>query len=189
MLYLSNLSSQSIGMIRLLTLILCLGLTHINVASAKGKKRPPVSITFHLEANSLEGRKLSIPAKTPMGTKYIQKSPSFSTKDFIAYYPFVSPHENEMYGVTLQLGKAAAMRLKALSAANKGKYIVANINGKVVDMIYVDREVDGRVITIWRGVDPRFLALVNPLIPKIGENAKDFKKRLKAEKKAAKGKR
>ncbi len=176
-------------MIRILTLILCFGLAHVNVASANGKKRPPVSITFHLEANSLEGRKLSIPAETPMGTKYIQKSPSFTTKDFIAYYPFVSPHENEMYGVTLQLGKAGAMRLKALSASNKGKYIVVNINGKVVDMIFVDKEVDGRVITIWRGVDPEFLALVNPILPKIGEKPKDWKNRLKAEKKEAKAKR
>jgi hypothetical protein len=169
-------------MIRILTLILCFGITHVNVASANGKKRPPISITFHLEANSLEGKKLSIPAETPMGTKYIQRSPSFTTKDFVAYYPFVSPHENEMYGVTLQLGKAGAMRLKALSAANVGKYIVVNINGKVVDMFYVDREVDGRVITIWRGVDPQILALVNPILPKIGENPKEWKKRLKEEK-------
>jgi len=161
----------------------------MNVVFANGKKRPPVSITFHLEANSLEGRRLSIPAKTPMGTKYIQKSPSFSTNDFIAYYPFVSPHENEMYGVSLQLGKTAAMRLKTLSAANKGKYIVANINGRVVDMIYVDKQVDGRVITIWRGVDPKFLALVNPLLPKIGEESKAWKERIKAEKKAAKARR
>jgi len=178
-------------MIRILTLILCVGFSfvHVNVASANGKKRPPISITFHLEASGLEGRKLTIPAKTPMGVKHIQKSPTFSTKDFIAYYPFVSPHENEMYGVTLQLGKAGAMRLKAVSAANKGKYMVVNINGKVVDMIYVDREVDGRVITIWRGVEPKFLALVNPILPKIGEKPKDWKKRLKAERKAAKSKR
>jgi hypothetical protein len=178
-------------MIRNLTFILCIAFSfaHVNVASANGKKRPPVSITFHLEANGLEGRKLTIPAETPMGTKYIQKSPSFSTKDFIAYYPFVSPHENEMYGITLQLGKAGAMRLKALSVANEGKYIVANINGKVVDMIFVDKEVDGRVITIWRGVDPEFLSLVNPILPKIGESPKDWKKRIKAEKKALKAKR
>lgn len=174
---------------RMILFILCLGITHVNLASANGKKRPPVSITFHLEASSLEGKKLSIPAKTSMGTKYIQKSPSFSTKDFIAYYPFVSPHEGEKYGVTLQLKKTAAARLKSISAANKGKYIIANLNGEVVDMIYVDKMVDGRVITIWRGVDPKFLALVNPLLPKIGEKPKDWKKRLKEEKKSTKGRR
>ena len=176
-------------MIRLFSLILCFSLASLYVAFANGKKRPPISITFHIEANSLEGRKLSIPAKTSMGTKYIQKSPTLSTKDFIAYYPFVSPHEGEMYGVSLQLGKAAAMRLKSISAANKGKYVVVNINGKVVDMIYVDKQVDGRVITIWRGIDPKFLALVNPILPKIGEDPKDWKKRLKEEAKAAKAKR
>ena len=173
-------------MIRILTIILCFGLIHVNVASANGKKRPPVSITFHFEADSSEGRKLSIPAETPMGTKYIQKSPSFSTKDFIAYYPFVSPHEGAMYGVSLQLDKGAAMRLKALSTENIGKYIVVNINGKVVDMLYVDGEVDGRVITVWRGVDPEILAMVNPLMPRIGEDEKAWKKRMKEEKQGAK---
>jgi len=167
-------------------LCLCFSFAHVNDALANGKKRPPIVITFHLEANSMEGRKLSIEADTPMGKKYIQKSPSFSTQDFIAYYPFVSPHENEMYGVSLQLGKTAAARLKALSAANKGRYIVATINGRVVDMLYVDRQVDGRVITIWRGVDPQFFQIVNHLLPKIGETSKAWKKRLKAEKKMKK---
>ena len=171
-------------MIRFFTLILCLCLANVNVASANGKKRPPVSITFHLEASNLEGRKLSIPANTPLGTKYIQRSPTFTTKDFIAYYPFVSPHEGGDYGVSLQLRKTAAARLKSVSISNKGKYIVVNINGKVVDMLYVDKEVDGRVITIWRGVPAEFLALVNPMLPKIGENPKDWKQRLKEEKKS-----
>jgi hypothetical protein len=170
-------------MIRILTLILCFGLIHVNVASANGKKRPPISITFHFETDSVEGKKLSIPAETPMGTKYIQKSPSFTTNDFIAYFPFVSPHEEAGYGVALQLNKTAAMRLKALSVENVGKYIVVNINGKVVDMLYVDGEVDGRVITIWRGVDPQILELVNPMLPRIGEDEKVWKARMKEEKK------
>jgi hypothetical protein len=177
---------QSIGMLRIFTIILCFGLLHVNVAFANGKKRPPVSITFHFETDNVEGKKLSIPAETPMGTKYIQKSPSFTTKDFIAYHPFASPHEGAMYGVSLQLDKGAAMRLKALSIENVGKYIVVNINGKVVDMLYVDGEVDGRVLTVWRGVDPEILAMVNPLMPRIGEDEKAWKMRMKEEKKKPK---
>ncbi len=154
--------------------------------SAKGKKKPPLSITFHLEAGSAEGRKLSIPVQTKMGKKFIQKSPVFSTKDFMAYHTFVSPHTNENYGVSLQLTKTAAQRLSYISAQNKSRYIIANINGAVVDMLYIDKQVDGRVITIWRGVDPRFISIVNPLLPKIGETKDAWKKRLKSEKKLRK---
>ena len=155
-------------------------------AEAGGKKKAPISITFHLEANSMEGRKLSIPVDTKMGKKFIQKSPTFTTKDFVAYHPFVSPHENEMYGVALQLNKTASTRLRAISAAYKGKYIIANVNGKVVDMLYIDKQVDGRVITIWRGIDPKFFTLVNPVLPRIGEKPEQWKARLKKEKKTKK---
>lgn len=155
-------------------------------ALAKGKKQPPLSITFHLEATDAQTRKLSIPVQTKMGKKFIQKSPSFSTKDFIAYHTFVSPHANENYGVSLQLSKTAATRLKHISATYKGRYLVANINGAVVDMLYIDKQVDGRVITIWRNVDPRFISIVNPLLPRIGETKDVWKKRLKAEKRLRK---
>lgn len=175
-------------MIRLLTFIFCVGFAFTHLASANGSKRPKISITFHLEANDLEGRRLSIPAKTSLGTKYIQKSPTLVTSDFVAYYPFVSPHENEKFGVSLQLKKTAAIKLATLSAEQKGKFIIANINGQVVDMIRIDKGVDGRVITIWRGVDPKFLEIVNPILPRIGEKPKEWKARLKAEKKASKKK-
>ncbi len=150
---------------------------------ANGKKRPPISITFHFEAHGLEGRKLSIPVQTALGKKYIERSPAISTNDIIAYHAFVSPHPDGAYGVALQLNKAGALRLRQLSAARKGQYIVCNVNGKVVDMLLIDRVVDGRVITIWRNIDPQFLALVNPILPRIGESKKQWKKRLKEERK------
>ena len=155
-------------------------------AQAKGEKRPPISITFHFEATGVEGKKFAVPVETQLGKRFIQKVPSISTKDIIAYYPFVSPHPDGQYGVSLQLNSVAAKRLSMLAAQNKGRYIVANINGKVVDMLFIDKQVDGRVITIWRGIDPNFLAYVNPIMPKIGEKKKDWKKRIKAEKKKKK---
>ncbi len=175
---------------KLLSLILLTTFTLLTASSlfGKGGKRPPLSITFHLEANSAEGRKLSIPVDTKMGKKFIQKSPTFSTKDFVAYHTFVSPHPNENYGVSLQLSKTAAKRLTYVSAENKGRYIIANINGAVADMIYIDKQIDGRVITIWRNVDPKFISIVNPILPKIGETKDVWKKRLKAEKKLRKNK-
>ena len=80
----------------------------------------------------------------------------------------------------------AILSVGFVSAENKGRYLIANINGVVADMIYIDKMVDGRVITIWRNVDPKFLAIVNPLLPKIGETKDTWKMRLKSEKKLRK---
>jgi len=173
-------------MTRIVSLIICFCLFQADDASAKGKKRPPVMISFHLEATDIKNKELAIETDTPLGKRFIQKSPAFVTSNFVAYYPFLSPHEGELYGVSLQLNQKAATRLKAVSVENKGQYIVANVNGKVVDMIFIDKEVDGRVITIWRGIDPQILKLVNPILPQIGEDAKVWKDRIKKEAKEAK---
>jgi len=171
---------------RILSLIVCFCLLYVTDASAKGKKRPPVQISFHLETSDVRNKELVVEADTPMGKKFIQKTPLFVTSSVTAYYPFPSPHEGELYGVSLQLNRKASSLLRVTSAQNKGSYIVANVNGKVVDMILIDKEVDGRVITIWRGIDPAILKLVNPMMPQIGEDPKTWKERLKKEKKAAK---
>lgn len=173
-------------MIRLLSLILCFSFLNAHDASAKGKNRAKVMISFHLETTNVQNKELAIEADTQMGKKFIEKFPIFITSNFTAYYPFQSPHEGELYGVSLQLNQKSAARLKSISAENKGKYIVANVNGKVVDMIYIDKQVDGRVITIWRGLDPAILKLVNPILPQIGEKPEAWKERLKVEKKAEK---
>ena len=180
---------QNTFMNRILSLIVFFCLLHVNDASAKGKKRPPVQISFHLETADVSNKALVIEADTPMGKKFIQKTPKLITSNFTAYYPFQSPHEGELYGVSLQLNQRSAARLRVISAQNVGSYIFANENGKVVDMIKIDKEVDGRVITIWRGIDPAILKLVNPIIPQIGEDPKVWKERIKKEEKAAKKRR
>ena len=169
-----------------LFLIIMASMTASVSLHASGKKRPPISITFHFEAHGLDGKKMSIPVKTQLGRKFIQRSPSISTKDVVAYHAFVSPHPNGEYGVALRLTKVAAQRLRLLSSQRKGQYIIANVNGKVADMLLIDRVVDGRVITIWRGVDPKFLTAVNPILPRIGESKKVWKARLKSERKKKK---
>lgn len=169
--------------------LLCLALVCQAAMAGSNKKEVPLNISFHLEARDAGSKRLSIEVDTKIiGKRYIQKSPMITTSDIIAYHPFVSPHPGEEYGATLQLDKDAAIRLRTLSAANKGAYIVAVINGRVVDMLKIDRAVDGRVITIWRGIPGAFFNVANQRIPKIGETKKEWKARLKKEKQAAKRK-
>ena len=152
-------------------------------AQASGKKQPAVAITFHTEATNLQSKKLSFEIETPKGKSFMSKTPFITTNDIVAYKAFPSPHNPEMYGVSFQLNRAGVSRLKMTSGQYVGKWIMCSINGKVVDMLYIDRQIDGRVITIWRGVDQAMLNACNHLIPRIGEERKAWKTRLKYEKK------
>jgi hypothetical protein len=167
---------------RLILFLLVASLT-TNFSFANGKKQSAVAITFHTEATNLESKKLSVEIDTPKGKRFMSKTPFITTRDIVAYNAFPSPHNPEMYGVSFQLNRAGAGRLKMTSGQYSGKWIMCSINGKVVDMLYIDRQVDGRVITIWRGVDQAMLNACNHLIPRIGESQKAWKTRLKYEKK------
>ena len=160
----------------------------VQFAAAKGKQQSPVTVTFHIEATDIESKKLAYQIDTPKGKHWMSKSPFIMTKDIVAYHAFVSPHNPNMYGVSFQLNRAGSQRLSMASGEIAGKWIMCAINGKVVDMLYIDKQVDGRVITIWRGVDSTMLEACNQLAPRIGESEKAWKTRIKYENKQKKEK-
>ncbi|MEO1856931.1 MAG: hypothetical protein ABGY95_06150 [Rubritalea sp.] len=166
-----------------LILFLLIASLAANLSFAKGKKQSAMTIAFHTEAANLESKKLTFEIETPKGKRFMSKTPFITTSDIVAYNAFPSPHNPDMYGVSFQLNRAGASRLKMTSGQYAGKWIMCTINGNVVDMLYIDRQVDGRVITIWRGVDKNMLNACNFLIPRIGESEKAWKTRLKYEKK------
>ena len=166
-----------------LILFLIVATLATNLSFANGKKQGAVTITFHTEATNLVSKKLTIEMDTPKGKTFMNKTPFITTNDIVAYNAFPSPHNPDMYGVSFQLNRAGSSRLKMTSGQYAGKWIMCSINGKVVDMLYIDRQIDGRVITIWRGVDKNMLNACNFLIPRIGESQKAWKTRLKYEKK------
>ena len=168
---------------RLIFFILLAAFAPIVSSFANGKKQSAVTITFHTEATNLESKKLTYEIDTPKGKRFMNKTPFITTSDIVAYNAFSSPHNPDMYGVSFQLNRAGSSRLKMTSGQYSGKWIMCTINGKVVDMLYIDRQIDGRVITIWRGVDQTMLNACNHLAPRIGESKKAWKTRLKYEKK------
>ncbi|MFC4995579.1 hypothetical protein [Rubritalea tangerina] len=166
-----------------LFLLLALSLIGLQLSYAGGKKPAPISITFHTEATNLESKKLSFEIDTPKGKRYMSKTPFIMTSDIAAYHATPSEQDPEFYKVSFQLKRAGASRLRAVSGQYAGKWIMCAINGRVVDMLYIDRQVDGRVITVWRGVDQTMLSALNQLVPRMGESEKAWKTRLKYENK------
>ncbi|MGJ8674250.1 hypothetical protein [Rubritalea sp.] len=169
--------------------LLCISILTLCLSSflfAKGKKQPPVTITFHTEATDLESKKLTFEVDTPKGKRFMSKSPFIMTSDIVGYNTFPSPHNPEFFGCSFQLNRAGASRLKMTSGQYAGKWIMCTINGQVIDMLYIDRQIDGRVLTVWRGIDPAMAELIDNVVPRIGETPEAWKVRKKAEAKAKK---
>lgn len=149
---------------------------------AGGKKGAPVSVSFHLQGDAGEGQKFVFPFKTAGQQIYYRKNPEFSLKDIIAFQSFPS-EDPSSYGLILQLNKVGRQRLASMSASNNGKFLLAMVNGTVRDAVLIDRQVNDGLLVIWQRIGAAEVRAADTLMPKIGEDPKAWKKRLKEQKK------
>lgn len=168
-------------------LFLLLSFLFTGFALAKGKQGQTVVINFFLEATNEDGGKLTFPWQTSVGKKFFKKGAVFKTDQIVAQRPFPSPHSETGYGMIFQFNKQASAHLQNLTADNRnhGKYIIVFINNKSLDMLRIDKEVKDGIICVWRGLAPSDVHLADKLVPRIGENVKEWKKRRKEEIKKA----
>jgi hypothetical protein len=149
---------------------------------AGGKKAADLTVTFHLEASA--GERKAFKQLTSGKEVFYRKSPEISTKDIIAFRPFPSDDGNS-YGMIFQLNKTAAGRLSSLSNAERGKLLLSVVNGQARDAVVID-PVGDALIVIWKRIALKEIHLADQHRPRIGEDVKSWKKRLKDEKKKKK---
>lgn len=145
---------------------------------AGGKKAPELSISFHLEATP--GERQAFKQLTNGKEVFYRKSPEVGTKDIIAFRPFPAD-DGQTYGVIFQLNKTAAGRLRSLSTAEQGKLLLAVVNGQVRDAVVIDKPVGDGLIVIWKWITLAEVKLADKHRPRIGEDPKAWKKRLKSQ--------
>ncbi len=127
-----------------------------------------------METEASDNPKMIFPQMAAGQTRYFRRSPDIITKDVAAFSPFPSEF-GEDYGMVFKLKSNAANRLSALTNVNQGKWVIAQINGRVVDGFLIDKQVDDGVIVIWKGVTLADIALFDAEVPRIG--AKEKKKK------------
>jgi len=141
-------------------------------ATASGKKEMKTSLSFHLETEATDNPKMIFPQLANGQTRYFRRLPEITTKDVVSFSPFPSD-VGEGYGVVFKLKGNAANRLAALTAANQGKWLIAQVNGRVVDGVMIDKQVSDGFIVIWKGVTLDDVTLFDKSMPRIGaENKK-----------------
>lgn len=147
-------------------------------AFAGGKKPPPLQLGFHLQGSVEEGEKRVFPQSIAGQDIYFQKSPIISQKDVIAFRPF--PAEDQVtYGLIFQLKGTPAKRLQSICNANPQRYLLAMMNGQVRDAVIIDRAPTDSFIVIWQKVSATEIRVMDRIMPRIGQDTKEWKKNLK----------
>ena len=155
---------------------------------AGGKKTPPASVTFHLEGTEGEAPRFAREVRTLAGKRFFRKVPEVSTRDVVAFSPF--PADDKVsYGIVFKLNKQASRRLQSTTSAHRGKLLLALVNGQAVGVVRIDKPVTDGILVIWSGITQQEIKKYDMLAPRIGEDQKKWKARVKQLKKQAKKKK
>ncbi len=140
-----------------------------------GKKEAKLQISFHMETEATGNPKMIFPQLVAGRTRYFTRMPEISSKDIVSYAPFPSSMD-ESYGAVFKLKDHVSNRLAAITNANQGRWMIAQINGRVVDGIIIDSQVnDGRLV-VWKGISLADFTIFDEELPRTGEENKKKKK-------------
>lgn len=146
------------------------------VAYAGGKADNKASISVHLETENTENPKMIFQQEIGGSTRYFRRMPEVATKDVIAFSPFPSEAGGD-FGVVFKLKDNVAGRLSAITSSNQGRWLLISINGRAVDGVLIDKQIDDGIIVAWKGVTLADIAIFDDSIPRIGQDGRKKKEK------------
>lgn len=147
-------------------------------AFAGTKADTKASLSFHLETDATDNPKMIFSQLTNGTTRYFRRLPELTTKDVQSFIPF--PVENgEGYGIMFKLKETAAKRFAAVTNANQGRWLIAQMNGRVVDGVLIDQPINDGVVVVWKDVTLADVEVFDELLPRIGQEGKKKQKKKK----------
>jgi hypothetical protein len=139
---------------------------------AAGKADNKASLSFHIETDSNDNPKMIFPHALSNGqTRYFRRLPEVSTKDVSSYAPFPSD-TGDGYGAVFRLRDSAGKRLAALTNINQGKWLVAQVNGRIVDAVIIDQPINDSILVVWKGITLADLSIFDKSTKRSGEDGK-----------------
>lgn len=138
------------------------------VLHAGGKKGAATGISFHIETTEGNNPKMVFTQFVAGKERVFQRVPDLIAKDIAAFRPFPS-QDNQGYGVLLQLHPRAANRFGAITAANIGRWMIASVNGRIVDGVLIDQQIGDGEVVIWKGLSLAEVKELDKSIPRVGE--------------------
>ncbi|MEO6845956.1 MAG: hypothetical protein ABI443_01470 [Chthoniobacterales bacterium] len=141
-------------------------------------KKSTLTIRFHAEGSPGDGEKFvqGIVFKTPPHTGVIGIMPVATEREIVAFFPFKA--KDGTMGAYFKLDSHGAALLEAFTIENRGRTVVALVNGRqVIDMIS-DKPISDGVITIPSGLTDAEIAAMRAEFRIIGQ--KEDSKKTKA---------
>jgi len=143
-------------------------------AMAGGKKENKASVTFHMETAATDNPKMIFPQMANGQTRYFLRTPEIGTKDIVSFSPFPSDVAGD-YGMVVKVKPGVVTRLAAVTNANQGRWMIVQVNGRVVDGVMIDKQIDDGVLVVWKGVTLADVSLLDEQYPRTGETGKKKK--------------
>lgn len=154
---------------RFLSLILVFSVALLSPALAGGKASRKASVTFHMQTDATENPKMIFAQEMNGQTLYFRRSPEVSTRDISLYSPFPAEGGAGDFGAVFRLKGSAVGRLSAITNVNQGRWLAAMINGRIVDGVLVDKQIDDGVLVVWRGMTLEDITALDKTLARIGE--------------------
>lgn len=151
-----------------LRFILALLLLTVPAVAGGKKDKNNMAVSFHLETENTQNPKMIFERDVAGKKRFFQKTPDFTAKDIVAFSPFLADNKFD-YGVIFQLRGAAAGRLENLTTANQGRMLLATCNGRVVDVVVIDKPVKDGLLVIWNGIQEAEIKECDKMAPRIGK--------------------
>ena len=161
---------------RLTALLIMLVTVFAPAAFAGSKPDTKVSITFHIETDVNDNPKMIFSQQTNGQMRYFRRMPEINTKDVVSFNPFPSDAGGDDYGVVFKLKDNAAKRLAAITNNSQGRWLLAQINGRVVDGVLIDKQIDDGFLIVWKGATLADIHLFDAAMPRVGQDGKKKKK-------------
>lgn len=143
-------------------------------AGAKADKK--ASISIHMETENSDNPKMIFQQEIGGRTRYFRRMPEVATKDIIAFSPFPSEAGGD-FGVVFRLKDNVAGRLSAITSSNQGRWLITMVNGRPVDGVLIDKQIDDGIIVAWKGVNLADIAILDESLPRIGAEGQKKKKK------------
>lgn len=140
-------------------------------AHAGGKAGETASLTFHLETDANENPKMVFPENVSGRIRIFRRMSEVSEKDIASFSPFPAA-DGATYGMVINLKPAGARRLSAVTATNQDRWLIARVNGRSVDGVQIDRQINDGKLVVWKGVTAQEIKMFDKLAPRIGEPQK-----------------
>jgi hypothetical protein len=135
---------------------------------AGGDPNRKFSVTFHMETDANDNPKMVFPQAVLGRQRVFRRLPDLSSRD-IEGFKRIATDGKEGKGVIFKLKETSAKRWQAVTSANINRWVVSQVNGRVVDAFVVDQPIGDGLVVVWKGLTEEDLVLLKKEFTEIGD--------------------